>query len=31
MKKVKIRIQGDLVIVDYCSKKKMQELVDGDE
>ena len=31
MKEVKIRIKGDLVIVDYCSKKMMQELVDGEE
>lgn len=31
MKQVKIRIKGDLVIVNYCSKKMMQELIDGEE
>lgn len=31
MKSVKIRIKGDLVILDYCSKKMMEDSVDGEE
>lgn len=31
MKQVKIKIKGDLVIVDYCSKKMMEELAGNDE